>query len=233
LTGPPIGADYRFPEFAEVFYRSQKTARLKVAEVWPDFLGDLQVANTYTVAALGSILGRLAATDFENISFDIQRRSTVHAAIIQGIGAIEMCISDGLYAQAAALVRQEIEGVEFLRGVRQGKQKDGATPRLKAHRHLGRSYGQLSGLAHYSEHDLLNHLVADPKPSIDPVFNPEFAQFLFGIHIHVLAGFVLDLSEIISNTNGANLTNEEEHHLSIASGILMKEGVFALEDSDP
>lgn len=233
LSEPTRGADYQFPEFAEIFTRTQKESREKVAENWPDFLNDLKVANTYTIATLGSVLSRLGAKHFEEISLDQQRRATVHAATIQGISAIEMCISNGLYAQAAALVRQEIEGVEFLRGVRQGKQKDGATPRLKAYRHLGRIYSQLTSLAHYSKHDFLNHLMAGPKPSLDPVFNPEFAKFLFGIHIHVLAGVVLDIAEIASDANDAYLTEKEEYHFSIATGILIKKGVFAFNEGGP
>jgi hypothetical protein len=106
-------------------------------------LGILASANEAAVACIGSILARPdRAYPVEDVSTKL-RRATVHSAFVQGLHAVEYCISRGIYAQAAALVRMEIEAVEGMRGIRQGKQKDGTTPRLVALKHLGRTYRQL------------------------------------------------------------------------------------------
>jgi hypothetical protein len=125
----------------------------------------------------------------------------------------------------------EIEAIEVLRGIREGKQRDGETPRLRALRHLGRSYGQLSGLAHVSTHDLLTHIVNPEIGNVDHVFNLSYARHLLGIHLQTLAAFALDLGEFRPASATANLSDDEDGYLSAVFSVLVAEKFLVLEDA--
>jgi hypothetical protein len=214
-----------FLTFAEVFQNEMKKSRDLVENEGPRFLGVLYHAQTACVACIGSIMARPdRAFPIEELQTKL-RRATIHAAVLQGIHAIEYLIAIGCYAQAAALVRQEIEAVEGLRGIRQGLQKDGATPRLKALRHLGKYYAQLTGIAHLSSHNLLTHIVSNSVGNIDHSFNSEFARTLFGLHVTALVGVAMDMAELRPHTETDLISEEEDWWLSAACGVLAAEGL--------
>lgn len=123
----------------------------------------------------------------------------------------------------------EIEAVEGLRGIRQGKQRDSETPRLKALRHLGRTYSQLTGLAHLSTHELLSHVVNPKIGNIDHSFNAPFARHLFGTHLCAMAAFALDLSEFRPIDGASRLSETESGYLSAVFGVLVSEKFIILE----
>lgn len=180
-------------------------------------------ANEAVLACIGSILTRPDRSFRTEETEEKLRRATVHTAILQGFHAVDYCISNGMYAQAAALVRMEIEGVECLRGIRQGTQRDGATPRLRALKHLGRTYRQLTGLAHLSTHDLLTHVTNPEIGNTDHSFNERFARHLLGTHICALAAFALDLAEFRPVKENAPMTEDESEYLSAVFGVLVAE----------
>lgn len=180
-------------------------------------------ANESVLACIGSILTRPDRAFRLDETKGKLRRATVHAAVLQGFHAVEYCISKGMYAQAAALVRMEIEGVECLRGIRQGTQHDGATPRLKALNHLGRTYSQLTGLAHLSTHDLLTHVTNPEIGNPDHSLNEQFARHLLGTHICALAAFAFDLADFRPVNENAPMTDDESGYLSAVFGILVAE----------
>ncbi len=198
------------------------------AREWPKSFEMLVNANEAGLACVGSILARPDRSFPEGQIAEKLQRATIHSALLQGIHAVEYCIKNGIYAQAAALVRMEIEGVECLRGIRQGTQRDGATPRLLALKHLGRTYSQLTGLAHLSSHDLLTHVVNREIGNTDHSFNPQFARHLLGTHLCALAAFALDLSEFRPFNDQAQLTETENGYLSAVFGVLVAEQFIQL-----
>lgn len=123
----------------------------------------------------------------------------------------------------------EIEAVEGLRGIRQGKQRDGETPRLIALRHLGRTCGQLSGLAHLTTHDLLSHVVNPEIGNIDHAFNANFARHIFGTHLCATAAFALDLSEFRPIDEDVRLSEQEAGYLSAVFGVLVSEKIIVMK----
>ena len=215
-----------FLHFGEILFNGMAAGREEMLKDWPQLLGILHNARRACVASMGSILSR---PDREFQIEDLQqklRRATIHGAVIQGIHAIEYCISIGAYAQAAALVRQEIEAVEGLRGIRQGLQNDGHTPRLKALKHIGAYYGQLSGLAHLSDHSLLTHVVSEKVGNIDHSLNAEFARCLFGLHVLALVGVTLDIAELRPYSESELFSEDEKWWLDAACGVLVEEGLM-------
>ena len=217
-----------FLHYGEILFNGMSAGREEVLKDWPQLLGILHTARRACVASIGSILSR---PDRELQNEDVQqklRRATIHGAVIQGIHAVEYCISIGAYAQAAALVRQELEAVEGLRGIRQGHQKNGHTPRIKALKHVGGYYGQLTGLAHLSEHKLLSHVVSEKIGNIVHTLNAEFARCLFGLHVLALVGVTLDIAELRPFSESEYFSEDEKWWLDAACGVLVEAGLMVV-----
>lgn len=178
------------------------------------------------LSCLGSILARPDREfPIEQVQTKV-RRVSIHSALMQGIHACHYCISNASYAQAGALVRQEIEGVEGLRGIRQGLQRDKETPRLKALRHLGRSYSQLTGLAHLSDGDILNSVVSSKIGSIDHVYNNAIAKHLLLLHVVALCFLIPDVAEMHPFSTESLFSSEEEMWFTGVCGWLSAEGIL-------
>ncbi len=219
-----------FLGFAATLLESQASIRQEIKSNWPSLLGDLYPAREYCLAAIGSVLARPDKAVQESEVAQKVRRTTIHSAVTQGIYAIDCCLSAGLYAQASALIRQEFEAVDGLRGIRQGKQKDKTTSQIKALRHLGRVYSQLTGLAHLSDHQILAHAVSEEVGSFDPRLNPELCRFLFSVHVNSLVGICLDMAELRPFDDQTPLSSEEHYHLGCAMDVLVKSGFITLKE---
>jgi hypothetical protein len=218
-----------FLGYAEILRGGMARSRADCVDNWPAVLGILGQANEAVTACIASIVARPDRAYAAEHLREKLRRATIHSAFIQGIHAVEYCTSNGLYAHAAALVRMEIEAVEGLRGIRHRKQRDGETPRLLALRHLGRTYSQLTGLAHLSTHELLSHVVNPQIGNIDHAFNASFARHLFGTHLCAMAAFALDLAEFRPINETARLSELESENLSAVFGVLVSEGFIVMK----
>jgi hypothetical protein len=180
----------------------------------------LLAANAAVIACIGSILSRPdRAVPLEKAKEKV-RRAAVHVAVVQGVHIVEYCLATGSYVQAAALIRQELEAPDGLRGIREGQQKDGATPRLKALKHLGRPYSQLTGLAHLSTHDLLAHVTDLFDSGFDHRHNPAFARYLLGLHLAALVGLALDMADLHPFSDHMILSQQEQAWISAVCGVL-------------
>lgn len=220
-----------FLGYSKIFQDSLERGRDECRQHWPESLGILHAANVSLTACIGSILTRPdRAYDISKVN-DRLKRATIHSAVIQGVHAIEYCTSSGAYAQAAALVRMEIEAVGALVEIRQGRRTEGKTPNIYPLRHLGRTYGDLSGLAHLSTHDLLAHVVNLEIGNVDHRFNPTFAKHLFGTHLCALAAFSLDLGDFRPATTEKGLSEIEEGYVSAVFGVLTEQKFIVLKGS--
>jgi hypothetical protein len=219
-----------FLGYAEVLRSSLEQSRSGCRSHWPNCIGIMDAANTAVLACIGSILSRPAREyDIEKVR-DKLERATIHSAVVQGIHAIEHCIANGIYAHAAALVRMEIEAVGALVEIRQGRRRDGKTPNIFPLRHLGHTYGQLSGIAHLSTHDLLTHVVNEQIGNVDHRLNQDFARHLFGSHLCALAAFALDLADFRPASPEQGLCTNEEGYLSAVFGILTELKFIVVKD---
>lgn len=209
-----------FLGYADVLRNSLEQSRAECRSHWPECIGILDAANTSLLACVGSILTRPDRAYDPNKVEDKLKRATIHSAVVQGVGAIEYCFANAIYAQASALVRMEIEAVGALVEIRQGRRNDGKTPNIYPLRHLGRTYGQLSGIAHLSTHDLLTHVVNVEIGNVDHSLNPKFARHLFGTHLCALAAFALDLGDFRPASADQALSDDEKGYLSAVFGVL-------------
>lgn len=147
-------------------------------------------------------------------TLETYQRSKVDTAPIEGILSgfivgltlVEYAILSGYTAQAAALVRQELEAVAALEEIKVGRRIDGKTPNI---RHLpnipGRVYSDLSELTHFSRSSALRlvgqYKGEDPDAPenteqwlLSPQHVPNTTKQLFALHTVLLLHFALHQS---------------------------------------
>jgi hypothetical protein len=212
--------DERFLLLGEAFSSALARSRSATAEKYCIKSGPIYSALTAAFSCLASIAARPDRAVAPAEAKAKVRRAAIHLSIVQGVHAVEYCIEHGLYPQAAALVRQEMEAAEGLRGIRLGLQKDKETPRLKALRHLGKAYRQLTGLAHLSDHAILSHVTDLLGTGFDHTFNEKFSEFLLCLHLSALVGVALDMAELRPFIDTAKLAPQEEAWLQCICGLL-------------
>lgn len=194
-------------------------------------LGIVFDARNVVLACLGSIHSR---PDREFSSSEVKQklhRAAIHATIIHGASFVESAIATARYAQSATLVRQELEAVEAVRGIRQGLHRDGTTPRIKAFQHLGRWYGDLTALAHLSKVNLLLETIDLQRTGIDPTLNRQLEEALFCLHLVALVGACHDASELRPYSETENLSKQEQLWLTSLCGILSDRGYLRVIES--
>lgn len=219
--------DFEFFQKAHHYRQALKGLQSRLPD-WRLELTDLAFANDCAFSAVISVFERGEGISLLQIDEDLQRRSAVSAAMFQNIALVEAAIQDAQYVGASTLVRQELEGVESLRGILEGKQVDGSTPRLKAFGFLGRIYGQLSGISHLSMHEGLDHLTGGLPYSYDAAFNRRYAEHLLNCHVLALCGLASITAFDSRGIEDAILTEMEETHLSLALSVLCKNGFLKL-----
>ncbi len=192
-------------------------------------LGVIYNAQQVLLACFGSIHAR-PDREFEEADV-VQKvhRAAIHCAVIQGAQLVETAIATAAYAQASTLVRQEIEAFEAVRGLRQGLQKEGQTPRLKALCRIGKSYGQLSSITHLSRSEMLTEITDVLATGIDPTLNERFEKHLFCIHLLALVGVCIDAAELRPLSAQQVFSQQEELWLQAVCGVLSAEGYLTVK----
>lgn len=220
--------DPNFLKYGSILTESLKAQRSDISTGISARLGPLYHAQQALLACFGSIHARQDRA-FEDVDV-VQKvhRAAIHCAVIQGIELVESAIAIAAYTQAATLIRQEIEAVEAARGLRQGQQKEGKTPRLKALAHIGRSYGQLSSIAHLSRSELLIEITDVLKTGIDPTMNERFEKHLFCIHLLALVGICIDAAELRPFSCKEMFSQQEALWLQSVCGVLSAEGYLTI-----
>lgn len=142
-----------------------------------------------------------------NTNESISGRLSLITSFVQGIDLCETSISEGLYAQAANLLKQELETIAAIEELVVGKRKDGITPNVKHVKwNLKSIYGDLNKVAHVSDRRVFEPLyqvdtIGDAVPvSILPVYNKDIARRLYALHVSLLinlAHLLIDLYEEI------------------------------------
>lgn len=224
-----IPLDEAFLEFASVLEKSQRD---QAAELRAQFESRNQLfwsARNAAVATIGSVLSREDREFANEHAPQKVWRFSVHAAVVQGVTLTETAISTARYAQASALVRQEIESVEVTSGIRQGKQKLRKTPQLKVLKHLKAARDQLSGMTHLTDRDLTVLLTDCVASGIDLKVNEKFEGFLLGLHVTALVGLAIEMSELRPFSEKEFLNPQEEAWLSVACSVLDGEGFMSVK----
>ena len=163
-------------------------------------LGEIAEAYALVLEVVASLANR--STDlFVKQCPDAARREAILCGYIVGLTLVEHAILSGYSAQAAALVRQELEAIAALEELAKGVRKDGKTPNICHVPSIpGRVYGDLSRLAHFSDTPALREIALlkggipeCPKPAevwlLSPQHVPNTTKQMFALHTHLLLHF--------------------------------------------
>jgi hypothetical protein len=214
---------------------TQMEHRQRIREQWKKDAGDLIDAHMFAASVVASMTTRISGRRFERQSQAMEGRMTLTAQFIQGIDICEVAISEALYSQAAALLKQELETLAAIDEFENNRRQDGRTPNIGngAMRAFGPVYGDLNNIAHVSRDDITRKLVLFQRgelcgPSTIPQYDQELARFLYGYHVY----FIISLAAYIERTFGEifneGFSKEEEQWLVWANTILLREKVVKL-----
>jgi hypothetical protein len=226
-SGKYLKLDAEFLGYSTVLKQQFAEHRALISKDFEERLGVLYDAQTALLACLGSIYSRPDREfPLEEVTIKVHR-AAICSSVTQGIELVEIALRAANYAQAAALIRQEIEAVEVARGLRQGLQKEGKTPRLKALKHLGKNYGFLSSLAHLSRSPALIEATNILNTGIDPNLNSGLENHMFCLHLVALTGITIDLAELHPFSDTEYMSQQEQLWLQSVCGMLDKKGFLS------
>lgn len=192
-----------------------------------------KIADAYTIllelvaASASRVMGR-----FMEVDVGASKKEAIFAGYIAGLTLVEDAILYGYSAQAAALVRQELEAVAALEELCRGTRKDGCTPNVKHVTSVpGSIYGQLSRIAHFSDDKQLQHLAscqqlpADaPENSVawllSPQHIPGVTKRLFGLHTLLLLHFFEHQVAYYVEQHSVGVTEDEQAQFAHAVELL-------------
>jgi hypothetical protein len=202
---------------------------------WKEKAGDLIDAHQLAFNAATSMIDRFSGKRFTKQPKAVEGRMSLSAQFIQGIDICEVAISEGLYSQAAALLKQELETLAAIDEFENGRRRDGRTPNIGngIMRGFGPIYGDLNDIAHVSQHDLAVQLVTVQQgeicaPTLIPELNEGLARFLYGYHVYFIVELTRQVAQIFEEVFDEGLSNEESEWTFMAMMILLKEKVIEL-----
>jgi hypothetical protein len=220
---------YEFLQFAATLDASLEEAEGLAFVESETAVSSLFLAIRLAKSAVASVLARGASVSLLSIDFDLQRRVAIHAAMVQNFSAIETTISRAQYSAAATLVRQELEGIEKLRGIRQHSSANKKKEKLKGLKHLGRIYGELSGIAHHSDHNLVSGIVGGHPVRFEPIFHLGSSRILLAVHTQCMVGIAADAAEVFPFSESELFSEPEKQACTAAMSILIEQGLLAVE----
>lgn len=220
---------------AVVQMAAQRSARATIRKRWKEDAGDLIDAHQLAFSAVCSMIDRFSGRRFPQQSKSIEGRMSLTAQFVQGVDICETAISEGLYSQAAALVKQELETLAAVDEFERDRRRDGRTPNIGngAMRGFGPIYGDLNNIAHVSWHDMARQLVTIEDgdicaPTLIPQYNQELARFLYGYHVYFIVEITRQTATIFKEVFDESLSKEEEDWMFRALMIGLREKVIEL-----
>jgi len=196
----------------------------------------LTQAHASACSAFLNFISRCCGKQFDELTGDPAQQLDLITHFIHGINLCEIAIVEGLYTQAATLLRQEHELISAVQELGISKRKDGKTPHATVGRlkNMGKIYGELSGAAHASQSQLMRDIVAteigDRKgPSVVPLFHRELARNLYALHVSYICQMAFITDGVHGTLGIGNLLEEEKSLLDAATKILLDEGLIEIE----
>jgi hypothetical protein len=216
-------------------FAAQLMARRRIRMQWKKSAGRLIDAHLIAFSALASVIVRFSERHFEKQSKAVEGRLALSAQFIHGVEICEVTISEGLYCQAAALLKQELETVAAIDEFEKNRRRDGRTPNvgIGVTSEFGPIYGDLNSIAHVSRHDLLAQLVVIVEgvkcgPTVLPEYNEQIARFLYGNHVYFICEVTRQMGRLFEEIFGDGLSEAEVKWASTALSTLLNEKVIKL-----
>jgi hypothetical protein len=222
---------------AVLLLTDQMGHRIAIREKWKRDADILIDVHQVAFSALASVLKRNLGRKVENVSKEQEGQISLISHFVQGVDLCESSISEGLYSQAAALLKQEVEIVSGIEEYRTEKRIEKKTPLIGkgVTTGFGPVYGQLNDIAHLGRHEIAKNIVSGSVgdltgASIVPIYQKDLAFALYGQHIHYIILVAKQLEVLFQSIYGEGLNEEEKKWLGSAIGVLVKEGFLKLPD---
>ena len=231
FEGPHYFIDASYIALGENYTKHQEQAQsFNLRESFAD-MQELRAAHTLLLGVVASILEEHADQKTTVSDETITRKFTITAALIQGLLPCERCILTGQYIQAGALIRQEFEAICALSEIRQGKRKDGITPNAKYAPWKGsRHYGELSRLAHLSDHKILDTFIGRYDSFWGASTVPQYQKIngarLYAAHTVNVLALTDELLSFYGDIYGYVSDKREKDVIDNAFSILVEHGMF-------
>ena len=214
-------------QYIECVLRRRKENRWK----WKSDAAKLISAHELALSALVLLTNRNAGRHVEGPSDSVQGRVSLIAQFMQAIEIIEGAIAEGLYSQAAALLKQEMETIESIREYEEGSRIERKTPQIKLLERLGVIYGHFNRFAHVSVTNVAKNLVYAEEEdykgaSALPLYHRDLARGQYGIHVFLITIIFNQVHKLYKEIYGSGA---DEFEISLQEGaltILVEENII-------
>jgi hypothetical protein len=212
----------------------QAIAKEAVQRKWMEDAGELVSAHQFAFSALAGVVDRFSGQPIAQPSPEIEGRICLIAQFILGVELCESAISNGLYSQAAALLKQQLETIAAIDEYKGGRRIEKKTPNIKTGptARLGGAYGAFNNIAHVSRHEIAKSIVLQQSgevvgANILPVYNRNMAHYLYGQHVYYISLVFHQAVELFEQVYGESMTNEEVESYAAAMVILLQAKVIS------
>lgn len=229
------------------FLAAQHQHRAAVRAAFKKEAGDFLLAHEFVLSGIASCLERFGGkkwpADLDRaIRLKVEQTSQLSVLFLHGIDLCEVAISEGLYGQAATLIRQQMEVLGAIDEVWVDKRNPRSTPKVSSlPEEVRQHYGGLSELAHAAVPDYLNHIHTDIKgdlvgAAIVPTFNKDMALFLYRIELGLLFQFAQRQEDALKAAYGEKVFIASELRLfgaALSAANKAAEEIGDLPKADP
>ena len=184
---------------------------------------DKKIGEIYEYAyyALSKLLDFITGVDVGFVSSNVSERMALVAQYAQGVACCEELIIQGLYTQAAALLKQEMELIEAIEEIVAGNRKDGATPRIRILKNYGKIYGYLNEISHVSVKNIsINiasyEIASKTGAAIVPVHKEQLSEQMLVWHTIFLLIFTSQAAQLFDEIGIKPSHFDEMEYLSYA-----------------
>lgn len=218
------------PSPAVAFLAGQHSVRARIRTQFRKDAGDFLDVHQFILSAIASCLDRFGGKkwpgelDPDTVT-KMTQVSQLTALFLHGVDLCEVAIADGLYGQAAALVRQHMETLAAMDEVWAGRRVPNRTPNIGSlPDSLRPHYGGLSEMAHASVPDYLYRLFTNDSgdlvgASIVPQYNAGMALFLYRLELALMSEFALRQDHALRAAYSEGFNEEELKWLAIGVAV--------------
>ena len=222
------------------FWENQIGRRNTIRELSKEACGDLLYAHALCLGVIESIYSKYIGVPGKTDG-SVSARLPLIASFMQGIDICEICISEGLYTQAAVMLKQELETVAAVDECERGERKDRKTPNVKCVKFgLNREYSLLNGISHVSDGEIFEKLHrAMPNPKVEgqqpvsilPQFHAELCTYFYAMHILLILQIIEQLNRLYLDMYEFQANEDILRSIEIAYSTLVKCG-YLVDESE-
>jgi hypothetical protein len=170
-------------------------------------------------------------------SKSIDERLSLVASFILGVDITEVSIAEGLYVQAAALLKQELETITAIGELVEDRRRDRRTPNIgnSGFPWMKRVYSDLNAAAHVGDAEVLRGLVSRriseevAGAALHPLYNRDLSIYFYGLHVILIVLLALQIEDLHDEMYGERFTERENRTLLIVQAILEELGWLDVE----